>query len=429
MNTIIIGLIVLLFNIFNIFNNSVAFDIQSGYTLVPKKPLYKIPSNPLKNDDTHFLLKKSAKKIKPEYKSCIRPHYVYDRIINNGNTYSNVVKSISEIGYFNKQELPSETQLQDLPMRTLVWILRDLVLCKLTYVHNDEKYPWIKKICKIHVNDDSINFYNTYNIAASLQKMIDGVELEHRKSNISNHELFFIRRTLEYKEDLNRVNKYLPDEMIIYPEGTNRRMISAYFPDTNVLTFAFRGTDLEESFFEDVYDDTSVILSGKSRRSKKLAQKCKKIIEKYVQDPETRIQTTGHSLGATIALEVALELNCTCVGVNFGAGNKLPRGYADKIAIKNQLVHIHNPNDILSNNILDETVFQRVRNWVFTGSNLILRRKKIQPKKRYQIPTIITNIYRVRRQQIIESGFIRSHSLLNIIYELEEAIVDKIYEC
>ena len=378
------------------------------YGLNPKIPNTNIPRNPLKKPPT------VQENIDIDNNRRIKPNFLYDNVIYS-SSYRKIIHSISEISYFNKSCMPVEVQLYNLPLRSLIWILRDLSLCKLAYFLDDNNFPWLVK-----ENSERCS----YDIPLSIEKMLNDLQYASSQSNISNYEKIFGIKTLEYTEELNRVINYLPENIHVYIEGTNRNIISVYFPDIDVLTFAFRGTNLEESFFEDIIDDTSILFLGETRRSKKLADICKNIISKPEITSNTHIQTTGFSLGARIAMEVALELNCTCIGINFACGSTFPEKIKDKIAVKNQLVHIHNPKDILSNNILHESTISRVHSWVRS-----IKFPFLKQVSKYQIPTIITDSDRVKRQHILERGWLHSHSLMNIIFEIEEIIADKIYEC
>ena len=333
--------------------------------------------------------------------SLARSEYGYE-IVNHDSlsmdpSYQNVLKSMSQLNFFRQKELPSHIEIQNLPLCTLLWLMRDAILSKLTYLLNDEEFKHVLQQRK--TNSRTINIHeNILNILSSSDRP-------------------------EYNKMYIHMITYIPKQTIILLEGTSSEMITAYFQETNVITFAFRGTDLTNTPIKDLYDDYFIFTKGETKRSVELLNICETIIEKF-SDKKPLVQTTGYSLGGAISLEIAFKLKVICVGINIGGGRVLSE-VINKMAENNGFVHIHNSNDILSNNLLHETISERF--YHFSRHILKNLNIKYEKEKKYRIPIISVNKDRIRRQNLKYVGLFDDHSLENVILEIEEVLLEKFF--
>ena len=319
-----------------------------------------------------------------------------------------------EINSYKKNK---KNKLEKLSLHSLLWIVRKAILCRLTYIMTDVCF---KKILQ------NINYYEQVDLHQKILQILS------EKSVRYNH----------YSKMYKLITTFIPEETQFLSNGINANMITAYFPSSNELIFAFRGIEDNNS---NLFQKNIKINCGEdyNNSNSTLTENCKKIannitqiyiIKKHSSKPLS-IQTTGHSLGGIIALKAAIKIKACCVGFNVGG-----RGYCinpSRIFLKEKFIHIHNPKDTFSNYFVKEEynfnsypyVYPKIKTnklfeWISENCSKIFSNASYISKS-----TIYLDTSKISRQNLIQAKNTQYeyHNLENIILEIEERIIQTIF--
>ena len=325
----------------------------------------------------------------------------YDRV-SKWAEYKNDISIMEAIQLTNLETVfqkKSKIRPTELSVHSLIWLMRKAILSRLTYVITDDSF----KSMLFSKQDDS-------DLHAPILRI-----LTEKKDKYSH-----------YNNLLDLMMTYIPSNTNFIAKGINHNMITAYFPASNELIFAFRGTDIgtgNEQFMDaNISQNIPVNFTDNPSMSAKCISIANGLTNVYFIKKNTNkplsIQTTGHSFGGAIALKTAIAIRGYCVGFNVGG-----RGYClnpSKKSLEENFIHIHNPKDTFSNDFIRESSNNRL---------LKILSYCFPVKSPTSRTTVILDQTKIQRQYKINSKgtLFQYHNLDNAILEIEEAIIQKIF--